>query len=114
MTHELLANTLCVRREGITEAAHKLQSAGLIQYSRGHITVVDRAGLEACCCECYGVVRRALVRRPASTFPSGFPLLRIDHVFVSPGVRVTAIEAPYQPFTRVASDHLPLVMDFAL
>ena len=65
MTHELLANTLCVRREGITEAAHKLQSAGLIQYSRGHITVVDRAGLEACCCECYGVVRRALVRRPA-------------------------------------------------
>ncbi len=59
MTHEALANTLGVRREGITEAALKLQSAGLIRYGRGRITGIDRAGLEACCCECYGVVRRA-------------------------------------------------------
>ena len=65
MTHELLANTLGVRREGITEAARKLQATGLIQYSRGRITVVDRAGIEASCCECYGVVRRALDRLPA-------------------------------------------------
>jgi hypothetical protein len=47
-----------VRREGVTEAAGKLQSAGLIHYSRGHITVVDRPGLEARACECYEVVKR--------------------------------------------------------
>lgn len=58
MTHELLANTLGVRREGITEAAHKLQRAGLISYRRGHIRVIDRGGVEARCCECYGIVRR--------------------------------------------------------
>jgi CRP-like cAMP-binding protein len=58
MTQELIANMLGVRREGVTEAAGKLQGAGLINYSRGRITVVDRAGLEARCCECYGVVKR--------------------------------------------------------
>ncbi len=67
MTHEALSNTLGVRREGITEAARKLQSAGLIRYSRGRITVVDRAGLEAFCCECYGVVRRAFDRLSAAS-----------------------------------------------
>ncbi len=58
MTQELIANMLGVRREGVTEAAGKLQSAGLIQYSRGRITVLDRAALEARTCECYGVVKR--------------------------------------------------------
>jgi CRP-like cAMP-binding protein len=58
MTQELIANMLGVRREGVTEAAGKLQHAGLIHYSRGHITVVDRAGLEARTCECYAVVRK--------------------------------------------------------
>jgi CRP-like cAMP-binding protein len=58
MTQELIANMLGVRREGVTEAAGKLQSAGLIRYSRGHIAVIDRPGLEARCCECYGVVKR--------------------------------------------------------
>ena len=58
MTQELIANMLGVRREGVTEAAGKLQSAGLIQYSRGRITVLDRPGLEALVCECYGVVKR--------------------------------------------------------
>jgi CRP-like cAMP-binding protein len=58
MTQELIANMLGVRREGVTEAAGKLQSAGLIQYSRGRITVLDRPGLEAQACECYGVVKR--------------------------------------------------------
>jgi CRP-like cAMP-binding protein len=57
MTQELIANMLGVRREGVTEAAGKLQQAGLIHYSRGHITVVDRPGLEARVCECYQVVR---------------------------------------------------------
>jgi CRP-like cAMP-binding protein len=58
MTQELIANMLGVRREGVTEAAGKLQEAGLIRYSRGRITVLDRPGLEARCCECYAVVRR--------------------------------------------------------
>lgn len=57
MTQELIANMLGVRREGVTEAAGKLQQAGLIHYSRGHITVIDRAGLEARSCECYAVVK---------------------------------------------------------
>lgn len=56
MTQELIANMLGVRREGVTEAAGKLQSAGLIQYSRGCITLLDRAGLEERVCECYQVV----------------------------------------------------------
>ncbi|EIC21593.1 Crp/Fnr family transcriptional regulator [Thiorhodovibrio frisius] len=62
MTQELIANMLGVRREGVTEAAGHLQSAGLIRYSRGCITVLDRPGLEARVCECYGVVRREFQR----------------------------------------------------
>lgn len=57
MTQELIANMLGVRREGVTEAAGKLQKAGLIEYIRGQITVVDRPGLEARSCECYAVVK---------------------------------------------------------
>jgi CRP-like cAMP-binding protein len=57
MTQELIANMLGVRREAITEAAGKLQAAGLIEYSRGHITVLDRPGLEARSCECYAAVK---------------------------------------------------------
>lgn len=58
MTQELIANMLGVRREGVTEAAGRLQKLGIIEYSRGHITVVDRPALEARCCECYAVVKR--------------------------------------------------------
>jgi len=58
MTQELIANMLGVRREGVTEGALKLQKAGLIRYSRGHITILDREGLEARTCECYAVVKR--------------------------------------------------------
>ena len=58
MTQELIANMLGVRREGVTEAAMKLQRAGLIKYSRGHITVLDRPSLEERTCECYMVVKR--------------------------------------------------------
>ena len=58
MTQELIANMLGVRREGVTEGATKLQNAGLIKYSRGRITVLDRAGLEERSCECYAVVKK--------------------------------------------------------
>lgn len=57
MTQELIANMLGVRREGVTEAALKVQKAGLISYSRGHIIIIDRAGLETRTCECYKVVK---------------------------------------------------------
>jgi len=62
MTQELIANMLGVRREGVTGAAGRLQSAGLIRYSRGRITVLDRPGLEARVCECYEVVRKEFQR----------------------------------------------------
>ena len=58
MTQELIANMLGVRREGVTEAAGKLQKLGVIEYSRGHITVLNRPKLEALCCECYAVVKK--------------------------------------------------------
>ncbi len=62
MTQELIANMLGVRREGVTEAAGKLQRSGLIAYTRGRITVLDRPGLEARVCECYEVVRQEFRR----------------------------------------------------
>jgi CRP-like cAMP-binding protein len=62
MTQELIANMLGVRREGVTEGAKKLQRAGLIKYARGHITILDRAGLERRTCECYRVVREEYKR----------------------------------------------------
>jgi CRP-like cAMP-binding protein len=58
MTHELIANMLGVRREGVTEIAQKLQAAGLIKYFRGHITVLNRSGLKKRTCECYEVVKK--------------------------------------------------------
>ena len=58
MTQDLIANMLGVRREGVTMGARKLQKSGLIRYSRGRITILDRAGLEKSTCECYAVVRR--------------------------------------------------------
>ncbi|WP_246262254.1 Crp/Fnr family transcriptional regulator [Aromatoleum evansii] len=62
MTQELIANMLGVRREGVTEAAGNLQKAGLIEYRRGHITVLDRPGLEGRACECYAVVKKEFDR----------------------------------------------------
>ncbi|WP_417069694.1 Crp/Fnr family transcriptional regulator [Niveibacterium terrae] len=58
VTHEHIANMLGVRREGVTEAAGNLQRAGLIEYHRGHMTILDRPGLESRVCECYAVVKR--------------------------------------------------------
>lgn len=62
MTQELIANMLGVRREGVTEAAGKLQRAGVIEYARGRIRVIDRARLETRACECYSVVRKEFAR----------------------------------------------------
>lgn len=62
VTQELIANVLGVRREGITEAAGKLQRDGFIRYRRGHIAVLERAGLESHACECYGVVKKEMSR----------------------------------------------------
>jgi CRP-like cAMP-binding protein len=67
MTQELIANMLGVRREGVTEAAARLQQNGLIRYARGHITVLDRAGLEKRTCECYAVVKKEYDRLLPST-----------------------------------------------
>ena len=62
MTQELIANMLGVRREGVTEAAGNVQRAGLIEYHRGRITLLDRPGLEARSCECYAVVKKEFDR----------------------------------------------------
>lgn len=62
MTQELIANMLGVRREGVTEAAGRLQGYGFISYRRGHITVLDRKGLEQDVCECYAVVKKEFAR----------------------------------------------------
>ena len=72
MTQDLIANMLGVRREGVTEAAGKLQRDGLIHYSRRRIDVLDRPGLEAAVCECYGVVRLEFDRLLAD-IPRGDP-----------------------------------------
>src|ERR1700728_3217576 len=71
MTQELIANMLGVRREGVTEAAGKLDKLGVIRYARGHITVLDRSKLESLCCECYAVVRKESERLlpPATRSP---------------------------------------------
>jgi CRP-like cAMP-binding protein len=70
MTQELIANMLGVRREGVTEAAGKLQKDGVIEYSRGHIHVLSRPALEARACECYAVVRKEY-RRLLPEIPAG-------------------------------------------
>lgn len=58
--------------------------------------------------------RRLGLKPSVKTFPSSFPAIRIDHCFVSPEIRVTAIQAPFSPLARMASDHLPLIMDFEI
>lgn len=82
MTQELIANMLGVRREGVTEAAGKLQRAGVIHYSRGQITVLDRPKLEQLSCECYAVVKRETDRLlpyrvvPPAGMPTKRPVLK--------------------------------------
>jgi CRP-like cAMP-binding protein len=71
VTQEQVAGMLGVRREGITEAAGRLQGDGFIRYSRGHITVLDRAGLQTRACECYGAVKKELDRLLSDVQPRG-------------------------------------------
>jgi len=80
MTQELIATMLGVRREGVTEAAGKLNKLGIIEYSRGHITVLDRSELERRCCECYAVVKTEtdrllpyIVQHPGACLHTGSP-----------------------------------------
>lgn len=80
MTQELIANLLGVRREGITEAAGRLQHAGLIEYHRGHITVIDRHGLETRACECYQTVKNEFDRLlPGVTVPNLASAVSVAH-----------------------------------
>ena len=75
-----IANLLGVRREGVTGGALKLQKAGLIDYRRGHISIIDRIGLEARSCECYGVVRQAYDRLSCTqNTPRQSPGAAFDH-----------------------------------
>ena len=92
VTQERIASLLGVRREGVTNGALKLQKAGLIDYRRGHISILDRVGLEARSCECYNVVRRAYdklscahvaPRRAASNRGSGLPGLLVTRQLLS-------------------------------
>ena len=97
MTHEWMANRIAVRREGVTEAARKAQEAGLIRYQRGHVTVLNRAGLEARSCECYAVVRREYER----LLPQRSPAIAASRL------RDRAADVPASAGTR---SHLPAGM----
>ena len=85
MTQELIANMLGVRREGVTEAAGKLQRAGIISYCRGHIEVLDRHKLEATVCECYKVVKQEFDRLLTNVSPG-------DHKHILCVQKVTALK----------------------
>jgi CRP-like cAMP-binding protein len=77
MTHGLVASMLGVRREGITEAAGSLQRAGIIRYRRGHISVLERSGLETRACECYQVVKKEYARLlPDAGYTRGIAVVR--------------------------------------
>ena len=83
LTHDVLANLLGVWRDGVSKATRELQRSGIIHYSRGHITVINRAGLEARCCECYGVVKREADRlQGRSAELAGFPEYRVGNPLI--------------------------------
>ncbi|MES2000043.1 MAG: Crp/Fnr family transcriptional regulator [Pseudomonadota bacterium] len=87
MTQELIASMIGVRREGITEAAGQLQQAGFIRYRRGHITVLDRSGLESRVCECYAVVKNEFDRLFAE-LQNHQAILSASHTHPSPRLQV--------------------------
>ena len=95
MTQELIASMLGVRREGVTEAAGGLQRAGIVSYSRGHIKVLDRPGLERAACECYGVVKmefdRQMAQHPAKN-PTSLPAAEIGNAAVHAAGRLPTLQ----------------------
>ena len=81
LTHDVLANLLGVWRDGVTKATRELQRSGVIHYHRGHIAIINRAGLEARCCECYGVVKRESDRlQGRSADIAGLPEYRVGNL----------------------------------
>jgi CRP-like cAMP-binding protein len=110
MTQELIADVLGVRREGVTEAALRLQAAGLIRYARGHITVLDRYGLERRTCECYEVVKKEYdrllpdLRAARKDRPGSVPALHCGRFLdrptgTSPARTLNALASPKRPVT---------------
>ena len=95
MTQELIANMRGEPREGVTEAAGGLQRAGIVSYSRGHIKVLDRPGLERAACECYGVVKmefdRLMAQRPAKN-PTSLPAAEIGDAAVHAAARLSTLQ----------------------
>lgn len=95
MTQELIANMLGVRREGVTEAAGGLQRAGIVSYSRGHIKVLNRPGLERAACECYGVVKmefdRLMAQHPAEN-PTVLPAAEIGDEAIYAAARLPILQ----------------------
>ncbi|HSW13192.1 MAG TPA: Crp/Fnr family transcriptional regulator [Solimonas sp.] len=103
MTQELIANMLGVRREGVTEAAGKLQKLGVIDYSRGRITVLDRPKLEQLSCECYAVVRKETDR----LLPGQAPPCAVDNTPPPRGRRVADTAAGEKAGAPMMSRNLP-------
>jgi len=104
LTHELIANMLGVRREGITQAAGKLQSKGLIQYSRGKIRILDRQAIEAEVCECYAVVSKEYARLMPQKVHTAIPFSHTQRIVVkhSPVTNITS-RAPDSAKTKKAA-----------
>jgi hypothetical protein len=82
LTHDVLANVLGVWRDGVTKATRELHRSGVIHYHRGHIVVINRAGLEARCCECYGVVKRESDRLLGRSASAGLPEYRAGNLLI--------------------------------
>jgi len=103
VTHELIANMLGVRREGVTGAAGQLQAAGLIRYKRGRILVTDRVGLERRACECYGVIRREYLRLlPQLQTPAHANPNSVERPRVAPLFDVGSLAARNMPLRQTA------------
>ncbi len=115
MTQELISSMLGVRREGITEAAGHLQKAGCIHYRRGHITVLDRASLEARVCECYAVVKKEHDRLfpemqtrqaiPSASHVNPYPRLRAVKTREARGVVTDFLADSRSPFPVLDRHH---------
>jgi CRP-like cAMP-binding protein len=96
LTHEHIAELMGVRRESVTEAARKLQIIGCIRYHRGHISVINRTGLEARSCECYRIARREIDRLPAMSRSANFEITHAESLFPARAHWRPAVGQPQQ------------------